>query len=260
MAKLGSWRKIPQWLAGIVCVASLAAALAVGGLAGLSAPETAKPILTGVLKETLLQSAAAQQFSQVQPYLSSLPPEDNLAIPGLPKLSITNGEAAGLGRDELAKLVAGELADKAYAGRFELPGEAAVDVAVFVPLGSVFSADAHRSISNLNIALWVLALLMGAVMTVFSSRFGRLAAPGFALVAGSAAPAVIYSILPGRLEALSGSGEASMQLQIMAPVFKSIVPVLEANQRLALLALLAGGALLVAAAVGGAFFPKQPSG
>ena len=261
MAKFGPWRKIPQWLAGIVFVASLAAALAIRGLVGLSAPETAKPILADVFKGALLHTEAGENFAQIQPFVKTLPPDQNLSLPGFPELSITTGEAATLSRDQLAGRIAGELADKSYEQGLKLPAQSGVNTATVEPLGAIFSADSHQSISNLHTSLWALAILMAAIMVIFSSRFGRLAALGFGLVAGSAPPAAVYSVLPARLKAIGDSaGGASKELQMLAPILELIKPALEAARDAALKALLLGVALLFLALVGGLIARVRPAG
>jgi len=221
-------------------------------VAKASAPETAKPILAEIFKETLLQTDAAKNFEQIQPYLKNLPPDQPLAVPGLPGLDITNGEAAGLTLDKLAGRIATETADKIYAGQLEIPSETGIDAAAFAPMSAIFSAGAHRSIANLGRALWILAALMAAVTVFFSSRFGRLAALGLGLLAGSLLPLGVFAFGAARLEAMRGAASgASTEIRTFALLTKLIKPTLETGRHAAFITLLVGFALTVAAVIGG---------
>ena len=265
MAKAGPWRKIVQWIAGVFFVGMLAAALVIGGFARLSAPQTAKPLLSTVFKEALLQTELAQKFEQFRPMIKNLPPEEPLPIPGFPKFAVTAGEAANMNVDELAGRIATEAASNFYEGKLDLPPEAGLDLNSFGPLGALFSAKTHQSVANLGIALWALTIIMGAIMVAFSRRFGRLSAPGIGLMAGSFVPLLVYAIAAAKIEGAAKLSDApSMEMRLLAPMLKQMESAVTAGRGQALQIMLAGVALLAVAIVGGVASrklsaPDQPS-
>lgn len=265
MAKAGSWRKIVQWIAGVFFVGMLAAALVIGGFARLSAPLTAKPLLSTVFKEALLQTELAQKFEQFRPMIKDLPPGEPLPIPGFPKFAVTAGEAANMGVDELAGRIATEAASNFYEGKLDLPPEAGLDPNSFGPLGALFSAKTHQSVANLGVALWVLTVIMGAIMVAFSRRFGRLAAPGIGLIAGSFIPLIVYSVAVAKIQRAAQLSDApAMEMRLLAPMLEQMESAVSAGRGQSLLLMLAGLALLVVAIVGGIasrklLAPEQPS-
>lgn len=223
LEKLGSYRKDIQWISGLLCVVFLTLGFFAGGVHFFFAPETAKPAVAALFKDTL-ETRLAQNFDQTRVWLKSRPATEPLEIPGIPKIGLTAGEAATLDASGLADRISEGLAGRVYEG----------DLDSFSPefrqsLGPLvyFRRTTYEPLMAAARGCAALAAIFGLIMVLFGRRFGRLYSLGLAISVAGMLPSLVYGFAGSALGDPAGNPQPAAGAAALTAALK---PALDAGR------------------------------
>ncbi len=239
-------RTLGKFFGGLIFTMFLIAAITVFSLAQLIEHDSLKTIVT----DLLVQQLKDQQVQQVTGILrEGCVQSDSIKLTlGKDSFNIDCKEVGGTSDENLTAVIAGQAFDQIYFKKYDCsfveclqkPGEEKILI--------LLSANAYKFLGNMQIALWVGAVLGAVIMSVSTETWGgRLKGFGTSLVFVGL-PVVVMSQFQNIVFSLLPSGSVNL-----VPLMEKIFSSMSANYLIVLVL----GIALTAAGYGIAIFKKK---
>ena len=201
---IAAWRKDAKWICAIALVLVLMPSLTMAGLYRINAPVPAQNLLKTLILTSGLGSDIETEYNVIKRAAKDSPGEMQ-QITTLFDINLNSVEILKSTAGQFKEKLAGDIARRIYRGQV-IRGSIAKDVPFFgvLQLFTFFlSEPAHQGAGALAAIFTVLAVIFAVLTVSVSTRFGRPASLGLALIFGSLPNVLIFSALGHLAEAVS---------------------------------------------------------